>query len=80
MGLSGSDEDAYWGSDRLLDLTTVYVHAGEQEPAIDLLQRLLAVPSAISVAQLKVDPFCESTPAAPSLPAAAARPGDPTKA
>ena len=50
-------KDAYWGSDRLLDLATVYVHAGEPEPAIEILEQLLAMPSAISVAQLKVDPF-----------------------
>jgi TolB-like protein/DNA-binding SARP family transcriptional activator/Flp pilus assembly protein TadD len=52
-------KDAYWGSDRLLDLASVYVEAGEPEPAIDLLEQLLKIPSSISAPQLKVDPFWE---------------------
>jgi TolB-like protein/DNA-binding SARP family transcriptional activator/Tfp pilus assembly protein PilF len=50
-------KDAYWGADRLLDLATVYVYAGQAEAAIDILERLLTIPSAISAAQLRVDPF-----------------------
>ncbi|HET6797161.1 MAG TPA: BTAD domain-containing putative transcriptional regulator [Gemmatimonadales bacterium] len=58
-------KDAYWGSDRLLDLASIYVETGESEPAIDLLQQLLRMPSAISVPQLKVDPFWDPLRAHP---------------
>jgi hypothetical protein len=33
------------------------VHAGEPEPAIEILERLLTIPSPVSVAQLRVSPF-----------------------
>jgi serine/threonine-protein kinase len=50
-------KDAYWGADRLLDLATVYVHVGEPDRSIELLERLLTIPSSISKLQLRMDPF-----------------------
>ncbi len=49
-------KDAYSGADLMLNITKVYVVAGEHEKAIDHLGYLLSVPSAVTVPLLKIDP------------------------
>lgn len=48
--------DAYWGTDRLENLASVYAQVGEADAAVDLLEELLSIPSSTSVALLRVDP------------------------
>lgn len=49
-------KDAAAGADLMLNITKVYVVAGEYEKAIDHLEYLLSVPSAVTVPLLKIDP------------------------
>jgi len=49
--------DALIGPDRIRDLARIYVMVGEHEAAIDRLEYLLSIPSQLSVALLRVDPF-----------------------
>ncbi|MEW6060654.1 MAG: protein kinase [Bacteroidota bacterium] len=51
------EKEAWRGSFRLLDLARVYTATGEQEKAIDLLERLLSIPCEVSVPLLKAEPW-----------------------
>ena len=50
------EKEAWRGSFRLVDLAKIYAMTGEQEKAIDTLERLLSIPSEVSAALLKIDP------------------------
>ncbi len=49
-------KEAWRGAYRVRDLATIYIMVGEPREAIKLLQQLLAMPSDISVALLRIDP------------------------
>jgi serine/threonine-protein kinase len=49
--------DALTGSDRVRDLARIYVMVGEYEAAIDLLEYLLSISTAVTANLLQVDPF-----------------------
>lgn len=51
------EKEAWRGSFRLLDLARIYAATGEQEKAIDLLERLLSIPGEISVPLIKAEPW-----------------------
>jgi serine/threonine protein kinase/tetratricopeptide (TPR) repeat protein len=53
------EKEAWRGSYRLQDLAKIYVLVGEQEKAIDILERLLSVPCEVSVSVLKLEPWWE---------------------
>ncbi|HXH27903.1 MAG TPA: hypothetical protein VNL37_02595, partial [Candidatus Polarisedimenticolia bacterium] len=48
--------DAYWGADRRADLALMYAICGERDKAIDELDRLLQLPSPVSLPWLRLDP------------------------
>ena len=48
--------EAVNGPERVLDLAQIYTMVGEQDAAIDLLQKLLSIPSQLSVPLFKIDP------------------------
>jgi len=50
------EREAWRGSFRLIDLAQVYAMTGDQEKAIDVLERLLSIPSELSNVWLKIDP------------------------
>ena len=50
-------KDAFDGSDRLLVLAEIYTLTGEYESALDELERLLSIPSAVSVHSIRLDPI-----------------------
>lgn len=50
------EKEAWRGSFRLIDLARIYAITGNHEKAMDLLERLLSMPSEISTVFLKVDP------------------------
>jgi len=69
--------EAYRGGLNLLDLARVYTLAGEPEKAVDLLRQLLAIPSTLSVSQLRTDPSWQplrGNPGFDALVAATAQP------
>jgi serine/threonine protein kinase/tetratricopeptide (TPR) repeat protein len=49
--------DAVVGHERLTDLAEIYMMCGEYEKAIDQIETLLSVPSAMSAGLLRVDPI-----------------------
>jgi len=49
-------KEAWRGSFRVWDLAKIYTMVGDHDAAIDLLEKLLANPSEISAALLKIDP------------------------
>jgi len=49
-------DDAYLGTEPLVDLAVTYARVGEYDKALDLIDTLLSVPSDVTVAQLKLDP------------------------
>jgi serine/threonine protein kinase/tetratricopeptide (TPR) repeat protein len=49
-------KEAVNGPTRVLDLARIYTMVGEQDVAIDLLEKLLSIPSQLSVPLLKIDP------------------------
>jgi serine/threonine protein kinase/Tfp pilus assembly protein PilF len=51
------EKEAWRGSYRLRDLARIYAVAGEQEKAIDILERLLSIPCELSVPLLKIEPW-----------------------
>jgi len=51
------EKEAWRGSYRLRDLARIYVMVGEQEKAIDILERLLSMPCEVSVPLLKIEPW-----------------------
>jgi len=60
-GLRGAElmpasKEAWRGSFRLIDLAKIYTMTGEQVKAIDVLERLLSIPSEVSGVLLKIDP------------------------
>jgi serine/threonine protein kinase/tetratricopeptide (TPR) repeat protein len=50
------EKDAWRGSFRLGDLAHIYTMVGEKDKAIDVLQRLISIPSEFSTASLRLDP------------------------
>ena len=53
------EKEAWRGSYRLYDLAKIYVLVGEQEKAIDILERLLSIPCEVSIPILKIEPWWE---------------------
>ena len=49
-------KDAYFGADRVINLAAIYAMVGETDLAVDQLEVVLKVPSAVSPARLRVDP------------------------
>jgi len=49
--------DAVVGHERVIDLAEIYMMCGEYEAAIDQIEILLSVPSAMSAGILRVDPI-----------------------
>ena len=54
------EKEAWRGSFRLADLAAVYAMVGEQEKAIDVLQRLITIPSEFSATFIRLDPRWKS--------------------
>ena len=50
------EKEAWRGTFRLADLADIYAMAGNQDKAIDILQRLLSIPSEFSANYLRLDP------------------------
>jgi TolB-like protein/Flp pilus assembly protein TadD/predicted Ser/Thr protein kinase len=50
------EKEAWRGSFRLIDLAEIYTMTGGQEKAIDILERVLAIPAEISPVSLKLEP------------------------
>jgi len=50
-------KDAYDGPARLADLALIYVMVGQYDAALDQIEHLLSIPSAISVSLLRLDPL-----------------------
>jgi TolB-like protein/Flp pilus assembly protein TadD/predicted Ser/Thr protein kinase len=50
------EKEAWRGSHRLTDLAIVYTMVGEYEKALDLLERLVSIPSEVSGHLLRLDP------------------------
>ncbi len=50
------EKEAWRGSFRVLELAEIYTMIGEQEKAVDLLERLLTIPAELSPTYLKLDP------------------------
>ncbi|UCC71907.1 MAG: tetratricopeptide repeat protein [Gemmatimonadota bacterium] len=57
--------DAMVGPDRVRDLARIHATVGEHEAAIDQLEYLLSIPSEISPALLRVDPFWDPLRSSP---------------
>ncbi len=60
-GLRGAEllpveKEAWRGSMRLIDLANIYTVVGESEKAIDLLEKLLSIPSMMSKVSTRIDP------------------------
>jgi serine/threonine-protein kinase len=49
-------DDAYLGTELLIDLAVTYARVGEQDKALNLVDTLLSIPSELTVAILKIDP------------------------
>jgi tetratricopeptide (TPR) repeat protein len=49
------EKEAWRGANRLIDLARIYAMIGDQEKAMDVLERLLSIPAEISRASLKLD-------------------------
>jgi serine/threonine protein kinase/tetratricopeptide (TPR) repeat protein len=54
------EKEAWRGSFRLHDLAKIYAMVGEDEKAIDILERLLSIPCEVSVSLLKIEPWWQS--------------------
>ncbi|HEY6952143.1 MAG TPA: protein kinase [Bacteroidota bacterium] len=50
------EKEAWRGAFRLADLARIYAMTGNQEKAIDLLERLLSIPSEFSATYIRLDP------------------------
>ncbi len=50
------EKEAWRGSYRLADLARIYAMTGDQDMAIDALERLLSIPCEVSATFLKIDP------------------------
>lgn len=64
-GLRGAEllpveKEAWRGAFRLYDLARIYAMTGEQDKAVDALERLLSIPSETSAVWLKADPTWNS--------------------
>jgi serine/threonine protein kinase/Flp pilus assembly protein TadD len=53
------EKEAWRGAHRLVNLAMVYTMVGEQEKALDMLERLLSIPSEVSAYLLRLDPTWE---------------------
>ncbi len=54
------EKEAWRGAYRLLDLARIYVMVGEQSRAVDLLERLISIPSELSATYIRLDPEWKS--------------------
>jgi tetratricopeptide (TPR) repeat protein len=54
------EKEAWRGSFRLADLAQIYAIVGNQDKAIDILQRLLTIPSEFSATYIRLDPKWKS--------------------
>ena len=50
------EKEAWRGSYRLADLARIYAMTGDQDLALDVLERLLSIPCEVSATFLKIDP------------------------
>ncbi len=50
------EKEAWRGTFRLTDLARIFAMTGDQDKAIDLLQRLLSIPSELSATYIRLDP------------------------
>ncbi|MGA7162150.1 MAG: hypothetical protein WBZ48_14210, partial [Bacteroidota bacterium] len=50
------EKEAWRGSYRLADLARIYAMTGDQDLAVDALERLLSIPCEVSATFLKIDP------------------------
>jgi eukaryotic-like serine/threonine-protein kinase len=50
------EKEAWRGSYRLVDLARIYAMTGDQDMALDALERLLSIPCEVSATFLKIDP------------------------
>ena len=50
------EKEAWRGTYRLIDLAKIHAMVGNQEKAIDLLERLLSIPAELSPIYLRLDP------------------------
>ena len=50
-------DDAFLGEKPLVDLAVTYARVGEFDKAIDLIDTLLSIPSSVTVAKLRLDPY-----------------------
>ena len=50
------EKEAWRGSYRLVDLARIYAMTGDQDKALDALERLLSIPCEVSATFLKIDP------------------------
>jgi tetratricopeptide (TPR) repeat protein len=57
--------DAITGPDKVRDLARIYVMIGDYEQAIEQLEYLLSIPSGMSAALLRVDPFWDPLRSSP---------------
>ena len=54
------EKEAWRGTFRLIDLAKIHAMVGNQEKAIDLLERLLSIPAELSPVYLRLDPTWKS--------------------
>lgn len=54
------EKEAWRGTLRLCDLAQIYAMTGNQDKAIDLLERLLSIPSELSATYIRLDPTWNS--------------------
>jgi len=59
LALRSPEADAYMGPYRLIELARILALAGEQERALDLIERLLAMPACFTPGVLRLDPDWE---------------------
>lgn len=62
------EREAWRGSARLIDLARVYALTGEKDSAVTVLERLVAMPSDISPAEIRHEPWWTSLRSHPAFP------------
>jgi serine/threonine protein kinase/tetratricopeptide (TPR) repeat protein len=56
MEMLPAEKEAWRGSCRMIDMAEIYTTIGEEEKALDLIERLLIIPAELSSVYLKLDP------------------------
>jgi len=72
LELMPPEVEAWRGTYRLRDLALVYAMTGRPDEALDLLERLLSMPSDLSVWDLRLDPYWDGLRGDPRFEALAA--------